>query len=137
MIRSMISSAIGEAYPDAVIYKEQVGQIERPAFYVGEIKADQARRIGNHYRRTYSMVIRYFPPEDGLTDYDNLSDIADKLYASLEYLQYDGRRGRGYDMHHRIEDNVLQFFMTIQMALKRPDNNPKMENIETEEKLKE
>lgn len=137
MIRSMISSAIGEAYPEADIYQEQASQIARPAFYIGEIKTDQERRIGNHYRRIHSMVIRYFPQEDGLTDYKGLSAIADKLYACLEYLAYDGWRGRGYAMSHRIEDNVLQFFVTVQVALKRPENNLKMENIITDEYVKE
>lgn len=137
MIRHMMAYAIGEAFPNAVIYKEQVSQIERPAFYIGEIKVSQDKSIGNRYLRQHGMVVRYFPLEDGLTDYESLSHIADKLYAFLEYLEYDGWRGRGYNMSHRIEDNVLQFFVTIQLALKRPDNNPKMENIATETKLKE
>lgn len=137
MIRSMISSAIGAAFPDAVIYKEQASQIERPAFYIGGIKVSQDKSIGNRYYRYHSLAVRYFPVEDNLTDYEDLSVIADKLYACLEYLEYDGWRGRGYGMNHRIEDNVLQFYLTVQLALKRPTNDPKMENLVTEEKLKE
>lgn len=137
MIRSMISSAIGVAFPDAVIYKEQASQIERPAFYIGEIKVSQDKSIGNRYYRYHSVVVRYFPLEDNLTDYEELSAVADKLYASLEYLEYDGWRGRGIQMNHRIEDNVLQFFVTVQLALRRPTNETKMEHIITEEKLKE
>lgn len=137
MIRSMISHAISQAYPDAAIYKEQASQITRPAFYIGEIEANEDRRIGNHYRRIHNMVVRYFPVEDNLTDYEDLSAIADKLYAHLEYLNYDIWRGRGYNRRHRIEDNVLQFFVTIQVALKRQINNPKMGHIETNEILKE
>lgn len=137
MIRSMIYQAIREAFPDAVIYKEQVSQIERPAFYIGEIKVSQDKSIGNRYYRYHSMVVRYFPIEDNLTDYEDLSTIADKLYACLEYLDYEGWRGRSYNMNYRIEDNVLQFFLTVRLALKRPEHNPKMERIETEEKLKE
>ena len=137
MIRSMISSAIGAAFPDAIIYKEQASQIERPAFYIGEIKVSQDKSIGNRYYRYHSLVVRYFPVEDNLTDYEDLSDVADKLYSSLEYLAYDGWRGRGIQMNHRIEDNVLQFYLTVQLALKRPTNDPKMEHIVTEEKLKE
>lgn len=137
MIRSMISSAIGAAFPDAIIYKEQASQIERPAFYIGEIKVSHNKSIGNRYYREHQMVVRYFPVESNLTDYEDLSVIADKLYASLEYLAYDGWRGRGIQMNHRIEDNVLQFYLTVQLALKRPTNDPKMEHLVTEEKLKE
>ena len=137
MIRSMISSAIGAAFPDAIIYKEQASQIERPAFYIGEIKVSQDKSIGNRYYRYHSLVVRYFPVEDNLTDYEDLSDVADKLYSSLEYLAYDGWRGRGIQMNHRIEDNVLQFYLTVQLALKRPTNDPKMENIGTETFIKE
>ena len=137
MIRSMISNAIGEAFPDATIYKEQASQIERPAFYIGEIKISQAKAMGNRYYREHQIVVRYFPLEDGLTDYEALSAVADKLYACLEYLEYDGWRGRGYNMNHRIEDNMLQFYLTVQLALKRPTNDPKMEHIQTDTKLKE
>lgn len=137
MIRSMLSSAIGEAYPDIAIYKEQASQIERPAFYIGEIKVSQDKSIGNRYYRQHSLVVRYFPVEDNLTDYEALGDIADKLYACLEYLEYEGWRGRGIQMSHRIEDNVLQFYVTVQLALKRPTNEPKMETVETEAKLKQ
>ncbi len=137
MIRSMLSSAIGAAFPDAVIYKEQASQIERPAFYIGEIKVSQDKSIGNRYYRQHSMVVRYFPVEDNLTDYEALGYIADKLYACLEYLDYDGWRGRGHNMSHRIEDNVLQFYVTIQLALRRPTNEPKMETVETQAKLKQ
>lgn len=137
MIRSMISSAIGEAYPNVIIYKEQASKIKRPAFYIGEIKTSQTKSIGNRYYREHQMVVRYFPTEDNLTDYEDLSDIADKLYACLEYLKYDGWRGRGIQMNHRIEDNVLQFFVTVQLALRRPTNDPKMEHIQTDTKLKE
>ena len=137
MIKSMISSAIGAAFPDAIIYKEQASQIERPAFYIGEIKVSQDKSIGNRYYRYHSLVVRYFPVEDNLTDYEDLSDVADKLYSSLEYLAYDGWRGRGIQMNHRIEDNVLQFYLTVQLALKRPTNDPKMEQLQTETTLKE
>ena len=137
MIRSMISNAIGEAFPDAAIYKEQASQIERPAFYIGEIKISQAKAMGNRYYRQHQMVVRYFPLEDGLTDYEALSAIADKLYACLEYLEYNGWRGRGIQMNHRIEDNVLQFYLTVQLALKRPTNDPRMEHLQTDTKLKE
>ena len=137
MIRSMLADAISSAFPDITIYKEQASQIERPAFYIGEIKVSQDKSIGNRYYRYHSLVMRYFPVEDNLTDHEELSDIADKLYASLEYLEYDGWRGRGIQMNHRIEDNVLQFYLTVQLALRRPTNDPKMEHIVTEEKLKE
>ena len=83
------------------------------------------------------MVVRYFPLEEGAADHEALNAVADKLYACLEYLEYDGWRGRGIQMNHRIEDNVLQFYLTVQLALKRPTNDPKMEHIVTEEKLKE
>ena len=137
MISSMLASAISQAYPEAVIYKEQASQIERPAFYITEIKVSQTRAIGNRYYRYHQMVVRYFPLEEGAADHEALNAVADKLYAALEYLAYDGWRGRGLQMNHRIEDNVLQFFVTVQLALKRPTNDPKMEQLQTETTLKE
>lgn len=137
MIRSMIRYAIQEVFPEAVVYEEQVTQIERPAFYISEIKVSQDKSIGNRYYRYHSMVVRYFPVEDSPNTYTDLDSIADNLYACLEYLDYGGQKGRSIRMNHRVEDQVLQFYFTVQLALKRPENNAKMEHIETEEKLKE
>lgn len=137
MLRSMIAFALGQAFPNTDIHKEQSSQIDRPAFYIGEIKADQMGRIGNNYRRNHQMVVRYFPQEDNLSDYEDLSAIADKLYACLEYLDYNGHKARAVQMNHRIEDNVLQFFFTVHLSLKRPEDHTKMEVLETYEYLKD
>ena len=137
MIKSMLAKAIGEAFPDIAIFEEQASPLERPAFYIAEIKTSQSKAIGNRYYRQHQMVVRYFPLEEASQSGEDLSDIADKLYASLEYLAYDGWRGRGTQMSHRIEDNVLQFYLTVQQALRRPTNDPKMAHVQTETTLKE
>lgn len=128
---------LGQAFPEKAIYKEQSSQIDRPAFYIGEIKAEQNSRIGNHYRRTHQMVVRYFPQEDNLSDYEDLGAIADKLYYHLEFLKFDGVQARAIQMNHRIEDNVLQFFLTVHLSLKRPENEAKMAILEANAYLKD
>lgn len=137
MLRSMIAYALGQAFPEKDIHKEQTSQIDRPAFYIGEIKTHQSGKIGNNYRRTYQMVVRYFPEEDNLSDYEALSIVADKLYACLEHLAYEGNKARAVQMHHRLEDNVLHFFFTIYLSLKRPENHIKMEVLEEYAYLKD
>lgn len=135
IVTKMIRDGILRAYPDAVIYEEQANQIERPAFYITEIKVSQDKAVGNRYYRYFSMLVQYFPAEIDQTN-TALREVADKLYAYLEYLQFDQIRGRGLQMHHRTEEQVLQFYVTVQLVLKRPVNNPKMQQLQTEKWIK-
>lgn len=134
---SLIAYALAQHFPKTEIHKEQIADIMRPAFFVMELKTSQNKAIGNRYYRESLLVVRYFPPEDNLTDYEDLMSIADKLYAVLEYLSYDGYQARGYQMNHRIEDNVLQFFVKIRMALERPEHETKMANIDVDTEVKQ
>ena len=137
MIAELIQQAVSGAYPDAKIYLGQAAQIGRPAFYIAEIKVNQAKAVGNRYYRDHQMVVRYFPQADQADLYKSLSTIADQLYAALEYLQAGEERARGIQMSHRIEDGILQFYLTVRQVLKRTLDETKMEHITVDRKIKE
>lgn len=129
--RSIISYTLGSNFPGVKVYKEQIAQIQRPAFFVSEIENTQQKRIGNRYTRVSDWVIIYFPKEDNLSDYVQLSEnIGDKLYSVMEHMEFNGSKLRGTEMKHRIEDNTLQFFVTVREQLKRPEVETKMQDLE-------
>lgn len=136
MILSVLSHTISERFPDADIHKEQASQIDRPAFYIAVLKDAQRKSIGNRYVRDSSLVIRYFPEKDDSSSCEELRHIADILYFITEKMSYQDVYLRGLGRNSRIEDNVLQFFLHVQQSLKRPEDIPKMEHIETEVKEK-
>lgn len=136
MMLSVLSYTIGERFPGLDIHLEQASQIDRPAFYLAVLKSEQKKSIGNRYIRESQLVIRYFPEKDDETSYQELNQIADILYFITERMQYRGWLIYGLNRNYRIEDNVLQFYLTVEQQLQRPDNNPKMETVETKVKEK-
>lgn len=126
-----ICCTLGETFPGIKIYKEQVKQIKRPAFFVRELESVHTRHVGNLYTRSCNFAIRYFTKEDTLSDYAELREIADKLYSALEWMEFNGQILRGYEMKYRIEDNVLQFFVTCRERVRKLVNDPLMKELET------
>lgn len=136
-VRSLISFTLGSNFPGVEVYKEQGAKIKRPAFSILEIENSQKKRIGNRYKRVSDWVINYYPEEDNLSDYEELSEvIGDKLYSIMEHMEFDGCKLRGTEMKHRIEDNTLQFFLTIKEQLQRPTNETKMQELEIQQNKK-
>lgn len=133
---STICHTLGEVFPKHRIYREQVKQIKRPAFFVRNLETVQTKCIGNLYKRQCSFVIRCHLEEDALSNYEELTQIADKLYSSLEFMEFNGEKLRGCEMKHRIEDNVLQFFLTCRQSIKKQEIDSVMEELETELKEK-
>ena len=131
-------------YPN--IYKEQIIQgMEKPCFFIWQMDVSQERLRLNHYERVYQMNIRYHPKDDDLKKYETLSDIGNKL---LEYLstidvpiflgQYDVEGNpiedkkpvRGTQMSFKINENVLQVFVTYVVKMKMiKETLPYMEQL--------
>lgn len=131
-IYSIISSTLADAFPDAEIYKENEGSMDTPAFTILQINNSQLKKVGNRYKREYNFQIVHVPDFNITTDYVRLSEVAEKLYEALEYMEYEGEKLRGLDMKFRIEDNTLSFFITIKTQHYRKIEDNKMENLEIE-----
>ena len=127
MAYELVKQAIEQAFPGSLVYEEQASQIERPAFYISTIKASKNRQMGNRYQWLYKLL------EQAL----GLKEAAEGLYACLERLEADGQRANGRQMSHRIEDQVLHFFVTVRMLGEEPLDAAKMEHITASTKMKE
>ena len=137
MVYELVKQAIEQAFPGSLVYEEQASQIERPAFYISTIKASKNRQMGNRYQWLYKLLIRYFPLEEPLEQALGLKEAAEGLYACLERLEADGQRANGLQMSHRIEDQVLHFFVTVRMLGEEPLDAAKMEHITASTQMKE
>lgn len=132
-------------YPN--IYKEQIIQgMEKPCFFIWQMDVSQERLRLNHYERVYQMNIRYHPKDDDLKKYETLSDMGNKL---LEYLSTidvpiflgrydvegnpieDAKPVRGTQMSFKINENVLQVYVTYAVKIKlMPEPLPLMSTLD-------
>ncbi|MCL2547907.1 MAG: hypothetical protein FWE76_01930 [Symbiobacteriaceae bacterium] len=126
MLIEAICQELVSFYPEVTIYTERVLQgMVKPCFSVILVEAAQNQIIGNRYRADWLVVVRYFPEEDGTrSSYQELRDIAQKLFAVLDVVSYveEGKETdiyAGMRMNYIIEDNVLQFMVTYPFMLKK------------------
>lgn len=131
---SIISYRLKEKYKKFKIYKERAEQIQRPAFSIFLINQEQQKGIGNVYRRKSDFMVCCYLQKDDDTDYIKLQEIAEDLYSYFEWFEYKDEHLRGYDMHHRMQDNVLQFFVSLNSIHHKATENPKMEKLKITEK---
>ena len=104
------------------VYQNDVAQgFEQPSFFLKTSETSRKRRRGQRYFQQVPLEILCFPTEDG--DNQELTLRAEKLYDLLELLPlpegppWNGGTLRGVEMRHRIEDGVLQFFVTYRFYL--------------------
>ena len=64
-------------------------------------------------RRVYDFDIMYFLDATGdIQDTDGLREIAERMYDALEIITAGERQILANDMHWRITDGVLHFFVS-------------------------
>ena len=136
MVYELRKQTLEQAFPGSLVYEEQAGQIKRPAFYISTIKASKKRQMGNRYQWLYKLLIRYFP-EESSEPTGGLKEAAEELYACLERLGTGGQQAYGLQMSHRIEDQVLHFFVTVRLLGEEPLAAAKMEHMTASTKTKE
>lgn len=110
-----------------------------PCFYIELIDASQEQELGPRYWREYAFDILLFLDKNGeIKDRRALTAMADTLFMALEYITVDGsQKLRGTEMSYRITDNVLHFFVSYNMHVKKVlDPLPTMQTLRTEGRVK-
>lgn len=123
-----ICYTLGENFPSFKVYREMTCDTEEPFFYVRKIEGRRKCKIGAVYLQKESFEIKCFlkPCETLLED---LEKVANRLYEVLEIMEYDGKKARGYDMKHRLNDGVLLFYLKINHNLIKQENENYFENL--------
>ncbi|GAA4828015.1 hypothetical protein GCM10023310_00890 [Paenibacillus vulneris] len=121
---------------DIPLYDERIKQgFQEPAFFVLLLNSNQTREVDRRYRRKLLFDIHYFP--DPISPVKvACNSVAEQLYEFLEYIEWDGNRYRGFDMHHEIVDDVLHFFISFEVfMIKQKPVEVKMQHLKQEERL--
>jgi hypothetical protein len=136
-IRTAFSVTVGEVTTYPTIYKELIIQdAVYPSFFIWSINTTQAQISSDSHMRTYLMNVRYSLPQDSNGVYSALTSVAEVLLDTLDSINVPIYLGklvggvpvletkpvRGYDIDFKIEEDVLQFFVTYKIKAKKVVN---------------
>jgi len=135
MIITDITNGISKALYTALgapIYADYPKQnIKFPCFIVDAINPTQYNELGPVKRRVYDFDIMYFLDDTGdIDDTDGLREIAERMYDVLDIITAGERQILASDMHWRITDGVLHFFVTYTAFVMRVKDNVYMKKLE-------
>ncbi len=134
-ILAAISAEFGDGY---TLYTESVEQgLKEPCFFVTCISPNIRVYRGRRYLHTNGYVIQYLT--DAAEPRSECAAVAERLFGCLELITVDGDLMRGTDMNADIvtEEGLLNFTVNYDFFSYRPNDEPKMEEIEdTETALK-
>lgn len=134
-----IAAALSQQTSYAVYTDYHKQHARFPCFYVELIDASQEQELGTRYWREYAFDILLFLDKNGeIKDRRGLTAMADTLFMALEYITVNGsQKLRGTEMSYRITDNVLHFFVSYNMHVKKVfDPLPTMQTLRTEGRVK-
>lgn len=116
-IAKAIYNEFGEGY---AIYDEDIQQdLKEPCFYILPLIPMQKQIIGTRYRRNMPFDVHYFP-QSKIAPKAEMNDVSDRLFEVLEYIENpNGKKVRGLSMSVEQVDNVLHFYVTYTMSLKK------------------
>ncbi|MGO4952026.1 phage tail terminator family protein [Paenibacillus sp. DRB1-1] len=115
------------------VYDERIEQgFSEPCFFVLLIDGSQNREFNRRYMRTDSFDVHYFP-SDTPEKRRECEAVADRLYEEMEYIHWEGTMYRAVGMKHQIVDDVLHFFLDINVHLMKPkEQETKMRTLKQE-----
>lgn len=119
-IKNAISIKLNQVYGDDYeIYSKDVEQgLQEPCFFIKTLNPSRKQLIGNRYYLEVSYDIHYFPVVKG--DNDELDEVGSSLFNNLEYItMVNGDQLRGTKMNYEKYDEVLHFFVTYGIFVKR------------------
>jgi len=128
-----VSQALADRFPGMPRYGEEIKQgLRAPCFFIKLFPGAQIREVGRRYLRTHAFDVHYFP-DPSKDQNEDAHDMAEHLYALLEYLPVGSGLCRGTRMRHEIIEGVLHFFINYDFHVLRPaPESPKMQTLEQE-----
>lgn len=126
-----ITLALRAAYPDCQIESDTIEQgLTPPAFLVVLANAEQARQVGERWRRLPRFDILYFPVKGREECYE----VADNLCAVLELITLPGGdRLRGTEISFEVVDGALHFMISYNHFVRREPEEIYMGDLKIEQ----
>lgn len=127
-VKSALSKALAEKYPDITIYKNQVKQgADTPCFFVAQIDASKDKVSHIHHQFDYLFNVRYHSKNPTRTELDTLGF---ELLDLLEEIDKDNLYIRGKNLRYEITEDVLMFFGNYSIrSVKDEKKNPMQDLI--------
>jgi hypothetical protein len=127
-----INQVLDKEFPNITIYAEKIEQdFEEPCFFIKVLSSAQDKELNRRYKKNISFDIHYF--SDGEDVNSDCSDMADKLYEVLEYIQVGNSLYRATNMTHEGIDGVLHFMLQFNYhVLREVEEVPKMQTLKRE-----
>ena len=114
------------------IYVEDVAQgLEEPCFLITALETTSTAYSQGRIGFTYPFDIKYFPKIE--SSRSEMDAVADKLIGAMYMFPLDDDSlVHGTDMHYRLEDGVLHFFVSFKCVLHRKSGEDRtmMEELE-------
>lgn len=108
-IQQGIIHSLQQQFPDIPVLTELPGEdFIPPGLQVKLFPVEQTREMGRRYRRSHSFEVLYYSSPDE-SDVEKL-DIAERLFAGLEYIEAAGELIRGGQFRQEIVEGVLHFY---------------------------
>ena len=128
-----ISLKLNEEFGDEYkIYPEEVKQgLNRPCFFIKLLSSDNTKVVGDTYHRTNPYCVHFYP--DITNEAKTVcQEMLERLYQALEYITVDGNLVRGVNMSGEIHDEILLFYVSYNVFVRRTYEQEKMETLEIE-----
>ncbi|MDD3251923.1 MAG: hypothetical protein PHV18_05115 [Lachnospiraceae bacterium] len=119
-IMDAVTRRLDELFGDGYeIYTDAVEQgLSEPCFFVSVLEPSRKPMLGRRSFQETGFCIQYIPEEAKPEKNRELNRAVDILFDGMEYIAMaDGDLIRGTGRSYRIEDGVLNFFVSYNMFL--------------------
>ena len=130
-ILNAVTKQLGTTFGDKYrYYIEDVEQgLKKPCFTVDVLIPLQRSKSPVLYDRTMPLVIHYFSDSENNLKQDCYS-VGEQAVECLEYLPFKGTTLRGESISYKIEDDMLQIFITYKFTTRQvTDNEDLMDEV--------
>lgn len=118
-ILDAVTRRLDELFPGCTVYTDAVGQgLMEPCFFVSVLEPSRKPMLGRRSFQEAGFCIQYIPEEANPEKNRELNRAADILMDGMEYIRLaDGDLIRGTGRSYRIEEGILNFFVSYNMFL--------------------
>lgn len=124
-----ISLQLKDIFHDAIIYSDFVYQnFKQNSFYIKILESYEKPCISNRFKLFNKVELIYTPMENKLnTPY--LNNINSKLFQNMKKLKFENRYILAENIHSKIVDNKLLFYLEFNFYVFKSKNYEKMKNL--------
>ena len=116
---SVSISLYAEFGDEYMIYREEIKQdLQEPCFFISCINPVERLVRKTKYFRENLFCIQYFP-RDANRKNEECYEVAERIFASLRWLDVAGDSVMGTNMRYEITEGILHFFVNYNMFVDR------------------